>query len=110
MTATGADTALYTGSAAVTANLTTGFATGQGADVLLGVESLTGSGAGDRLTGSAAPNTLVGGTGGDVLLGLAGNDALNSRDRVNRNDALDGGAGRDTCTTDATERAVRNCP
>ena len=108
--ATGTDTVLYSGPAAVTANLTTGFATGQGADVLLGVENLSGSGANDRLTGSAVPNTLVGGAGGDVLLGLAGNDALNSRDRVNRNDTLDGGPGRDTCTTDATEKAVRNCP
>ena len=106
----GLDTGLYTGATAVTANLTTGFATGHGSDVLLGVENLTGSGANDRLTGSALPNVLVGGAGADALFGLAGNDTLNSRDRVNGNDSLDGGTGTDTCTRDATERSVRNCP
>lgn len=106
----GADTTLYTGTQPVAANLTTQFATGVGSDVLLGIESLNGSSAGDRLTGSAAANVLVGGAGSDALSGLGGTDTLNSRDAVNGNDALNGGAGTDRCVTDARERAITSCP
>jgi Tol biopolymer transport system component len=106
----GADTALHSGSAAVRASLTTGFATGVGTDVLLGVENLTGSGANDQLTGSAAANGLVGGGGVDSMFGLGGPDTLNSMDGVPGNDSLDGGAGTDTCITDATEASISSCP
>lgn len=106
----GVDTALYTGTARVTANLTTQFATGVGADVLLGTESLTGSSASDKLTGSAVANVLVGGTGADILSGLGGADTLNSRDGVNGNDTLNGGAATDRCFTDTRERSISSCP
>ncbi len=105
----GNDTAVYPGSNAVVANLTTGFATGVGSDVLLGVENLTGSNANDRLTGSGGANVLVGGKGSDRLFGLGGNDTLNSRDGVNGNDTLDGGTGTDKCITDAKEASIKNC-
>jgi Tol biopolymer transport system component len=106
----GADTALYSGPTAVRASLTTGFATGLGSDVLLGVEHLTGSSANDRLVGSAAANLLVGGGGPDSLFGLAGPDTLNSKDGISGNDTLNGGPGTDTCIRDATEASVSSCP
>ncbi len=106
----GTDTVLYSGTTAVRANLTTEFATGVGSDVLLGVENLSGSSANDRLTGSGAANVLVGGGGADSLFGLAGPDTLNSRDGVNGNDTLNGGAGTDRCVTDARERSITSCP
>lgn len=106
----GADTVLYSGSKAVSANLTTEFASGVGLDVLLGIERLTGSSANDRLTGSPVANVLAGGLGADTLRGLAGADTLNARDGVNGNDTLDGGAGTDRCTTDARERSITGCP
>ncbi len=106
----GTDTALYPGSTRVIASLTTEFAKGVGLDVLLAVENLTGSKANDRLTGSSVTNVLVGGKGADALFGLAGPDTLNSRDGVNGNDTLNGGAGTDRCVTDATEKSVKSCP
>lgn len=95
----GNDTALFPGSKPVKANLTTGFATGAGSDVLLGAENLNGSGAGDRLTGSAASN---------VLVGLGGSDILNVRDG-RAGDTVNGGAGTDNCVRDAGDTA-KNCP
>ncbi len=106
----GVDTALYSGTTAVNANLTTEFATGVGLDVLLSVENLSGSSAGDRLTGSAVANALVGGGGADSMFGVGGNDTVNSKDGVNGNDALNGGAGTDTKTTDATEKSIVGFP
>jgi Ca2+-binding RTX toxin-like protein len=44
----GTDTALYSGTTAVRANLTTQFATGVGSDVLLGIENLSGSSVKDQ--------------------------------------------------------------
>ena len=106
----GSDTVLYSGSTQVIANLTTEFATGVGMDVLLGIENLSGSSANDRLTGSTVANTLVGGKGSDILSGLEGPDTLNSKDAVNGNDTLNGGAGTDTCVTDARESSITSCP
>ncbi len=102
------DTVLYAGTAAVRANLATEFATGVGSDatvvgsdVLLGIENLSGSSAGDRLTGNAARN---------LLLGLGGNDFLDARDGTGGNDKVDGGPGTsDTCRKDAGDTAL-NCP
>ncbi len=106
----GTDNAYYPGSTAVKASLATGFATGVGSDVLLGVENLIGSNANDRLTGSAGANVLIGGQGADALFGLWGADRINSKDGVNGNDTLDGGGGTDTCITDATEASITSCP
>ena len=105
----GADTTLYPGSKPVKANLTKSFATGVGSDVLLGVERLSGSSAGDTLTGSAGANVLVGGKGADKLYGLGGKDLLHSRDGA-RNDTVNGGAGTDKCVTDPKEVSIKSCP
>ena len=104
----GADTALYTGTIPVTANLTTLFATGVGSDSLLGIERLNGSSAGDQLTGSGGANKLVGGAGADEILGLGGKDKLHSRDGA-KNDTVNGGPGTDACTTDIREISIKSC-
>ncbi len=97
----GADTALYAGTTPVRANLSTEFASGVGLDVLLGIENLSGSSAGDRFTGNDARN---------VLLGLGGNDVLDARDGISGNDTVDGGPGAsDTCRRDAGDTML-NCP
>lgn len=46
---------------------------------------------------------------GAALLGLDGKDTLNSRDGVNRNDTVNGGAGDDKCVTDNREAEIRSC-
>jgi len=81
----GIDTAEYVqASGAVTANLTTGQATGaDGTDTLIAIENLTGSDFNDSLTGDGGANVLQGGLGDDWLVGQAGNDTI------------DGGAGLD---------------
>jgi Ca2+-binding RTX toxin-like protein len=71
----GIDTAKFlSGTAGVTANLTSGTATGQGNDTLLNFESLVGSTFADTLTGNNANNTLDGRAGADTMQGLGGND------------------------------------
>jgi Ca2+-binding RTX toxin-like protein len=77
---------------AVTANLTTGTATGQGTDTLQDIENLIGSPHNDKLDGNAGTNTLNGGLGIDGLWGQAGNDTLLGADG---NDTLGGGQGDD---------------
>jgi Ca2+-binding RTX toxin-like protein len=105
----GSDTARFPGPDAVRADLATGFATGVGSDVLIGVDSLVGSSAADRLRGSAGANLLIGGQGADVLYGFDGADRLNSRDGVTGNDTVGAGGGADTCVMDATEASVSGC-
>lgn len=80
----GTDTVLYAGSTRVVANLVTEFARGVGLDVLLGIENLSGSSAGDALTGSTRT--------ANVLNGLGGNDTLKTRDSFD-NDTINGGGG-----------------
>ena len=93
----GTDTASYAGAAAaVIVDLSLSSAQtsgGAGADVLLSIESLIGSGHADQLTGDAANNSISGAAGNDVLNGGDGNDVLSG---VSGNDHLDGGAGIDT--------------
>ena len=90
----GLDVASYAGAGtAITANLATGIATGQGTDVLYGMERATGGLRADRITGTAAANTLTGGAGSDTLNGGGGADSLVGGDG---NDVLNGGAGNDT--------------
>ncbi len=75
----GVDTASFTDATAfVTANLSTGQATGtsSGSDALSNIENLTGSAFDDFLTGNAGANVLTGGAGNDELNGLAGGDTL----------------------------------
>jgi Ca2+-binding RTX toxin-like protein len=112
----GIDTASFArSSSAVRASLVSGFAQMVETNplegvALVGIEDLIGSAEGDTLSGSGASNELVGGGGADKIFGLAGGDTLTSRDGVNRNDTVDGGAGTDRCTTDAAEASVVNCP
>jgi Ca2+-binding RTX toxin-like protein len=86
----GTDTATFAGGPPVGAS--TAGASGQGIDVLSGVENLVGTDGKDRLTGDAGRNVLAGGSANDRLSGKAGKDRLvggKGRDRCN------GGGGRD---------------
>jgi Tol biopolymer transport system component len=109
------DTANFAGSTnPINASLTTGFAVRLGTTPLQGVglaevENVTGSGLDDTIAGSTAANSLTGGAGADTLLGLEGNDRINSRDNKNRNDTVNGGPGKDRCTTDDRELSIRAC-
>jgi Ca2+-binding RTX toxin-like protein len=81
-------------SAAVTADLSSGTATGNGADTLTAIENMFGSGFDDALTGDAGPNKLTGGAGSDTLSGGDGDDTLVGGLAI---DSLDGGNGTDSC-------------
>jgi hypothetical protein len=96
----GVDTVLYPGSTKVVANLVTEFAKGVGMDVLLEIENLSGSNAGDTLTGSTRT--------ANILKGLGGNDTLRTKDGFG-NDTVDGGTGTDSCVKDGGD-AARGCP
>ena len=62
----GTDRASFTSRpAAVTVDLTTGKATGQGTDTLVGIKGVVGSSGADRITGGAAPCELFGSVGDD---------------------------------------------
>jgi len=92
---TGTDMVSYEVSpSAVTANLTTGTATGEGTDTLTGIENLNGSRLNDALTGDAGPNVLHGLAGDDTISGSDGDDTLIGDEGT---DTLDGGNGTDTC-------------
>jgi Ca2+-binding RTX toxin-like protein len=78
----------------VTADLSSGSATGDGTDTLTGIENLFGSRFDDALTGDVAPNKLSGGGGNDTLSGGDGDDTLTGGDGT---DSLDGGNGTDLC-------------
>ncbi|MCZ8159155.1 MAG: calcium-binding protein, partial [Microcystis sp. LE19-196.1B] len=91
----GSDTAVFgAGNNTVNLTLTTGQNTGEGTDVLSGIENLVGGDGDDSLIGNTADNQLDGGTGNDTLEGGAGNDTLN------------GGAGTDTATFGAGNNTV----
>ncbi len=110
----GIDTATFASSpAAVTANLTTNTAVGEGSDTFVDVENLVGSAFNDVFTGNALANVLVGNNGNDRLDGLAGNDVLQGlagndvlRGRAG-NDVFDGGAGIDWAVFDASPAPVQ---
>jgi Ca2+-binding RTX toxin-like protein len=90
----GIDTASYASqTGAVTANLTTGLASGAaGADTLSGIENLIGGSGNDSLTGDGQANQLIGNGGADTLIGNAGADTLGGGAG---NDSIDGGADAD---------------
>lgn len=81
--------------AGVTANLTTGTATGQGTDTLRDIEYIDGSPYADKLDGDANVNWLAGKAGNDSVYGQGGNDNVWGGDG---NDTLGGGDGNDTIT------------
>jgi Ca2+-binding RTX toxin-like protein len=83
----GNDTARYSGSAAVTVDLSIAVAQdtkGHGWDTLVDIENLEGGSGADTLIGNGGDNKLSGSAGSDTLKGGGGNDTL------------DGGSGRNT--------------
>jgi Ca2+-binding RTX toxin-like protein len=87
----GSDTAKYDeGNVGIVVDLSTGAASGGNAqgDVLVSIESLTGSQANDSLTGNDGDNALAGEAGDDVLRGGHGDDVLRGGAGA---DLLDGG-------------------
>ena len=95
----------------VTVDLTLGTASGEGEDVLVGIEDVTGSAHDDVLLGDDAPNRLFSSEGADRIIaaggddwvkGDAGNDTVSAgagNDSVESGDGediVDGGAGADT--------------
>lgn len=73
------DTADYSfGTMGISISLAAGTAHGGDAegDVLIGIENLTGTDAGDVLEGDKGANVLIGGRGNDILIGGAGDDTL----------------------------------
>ena len=91
----GADLVEYTNApGAMTINLTTGTANGDGNDTITNVSDAYGSWAyNDTITGNANNNYLVGWNGADTIRGLDGNDLIQGLDG---NDTLEGGQGNDT--------------
>ena len=76
---------------AVTANLTTGAATGFGG-ALANIVNVRGGSANDKLTGNSKGNILIGGAGNDTLIGGSGRSLLIGGTGV---DTVTGGAGDD---------------
>jgi Ca2+-binding RTX toxin-like protein len=73
----GSDTVSYASAAsAVTVNLSTGSATGDGTDTLSHFENVTGSANNDTITGDSSVNILSGGSGNDTITGGGGADEL----------------------------------
>ena len=98
------DHVFWAGFQPVSADLTTGHATGFGEDTLVGVEELEGGAGSDTLIGDDLGNALFGNGGDDHLEGRGGDDVL---DGSEGNDFLDGGAGtQDRCSNGET---VLNC-
>ncbi|WP_372096669.1 beta strand repeat-containing protein [Tistrella mobilis] len=92
----GTDTAVYDDSAsAVTVDLGAGTGAGGDAqgDVLVSIETVSGSAHADRLTGGDGNDALIGNAGNDVLSGGNGDDLLTGGAGADR---LSGGAGDDT--------------
>ena len=65
----------------------------EGANILINVENVTGTGRDDYLQGSDANEEFRGGAGNDILFGGGGVDTLHGGDG---DDTLNGGAGDDT--------------
>jgi Ca2+-binding RTX toxin-like protein len=91
-------------SAAMTVNLSTGTAVGDGSDTIVNVNDVYGSWSfADWITGNSSSNYIVGWGGNDVLIGLAGNDNLQGYDD---DDTLEGGSGNDTLNGNAGNDTV----
>lgn len=102
----GTDTVSYEfAQSAVTANLATGTASGEGTDTLNGMENLNGSRLNDNLTGDAGSNVLRGLAGDDTLSGGDGDDTLIGGEGA---DTLDGGNGSDTCDGESEVNCERD--
>jgi Ca2+-binding RTX toxin-like protein len=80
---------------AMIVNLVTGFASGQGVDVLSNIEGVVGGIYDDSITGSDGAEYLGGAAGNDSLHGGGGDDQLNGGPG---DDLLDGGSGIDVAS------------
>lgn len=97
----GTDTADFGASAtAVTVNLATGTATGEGTDTLTSIEAVEGSALADSITGDDNNNTISGADGDDTLLGAGGDDLFGYATSANGNDTIFGGDGTDSLRLD----------
>jgi Ca2+-binding RTX toxin-like protein len=100
----GEDTVSFFGAPAVSVNLLTGQATGDGADALANLENAEGGSHGDTLIGHATGNTLTGRGGADSLDGGGGGDEVEGGEGSDTlaggpgNDAFRGGGGADTAS------------
>ncbi|NJS13088.1 MAG: hypothetical protein HC789_23310, partial [Microcoleus sp. CSU_2_2] len=77
----------------VVVNLTTGIATGEGTDSLIGIEDIIAGSGNDSLTGNSGNNVLYGVAGNDFLSGLDGKDYLHGGEG---NNSILGGLGDDS--------------
>jgi hemolysin type calcium-binding protein len=94
----GTDTATYAGAtASVAVDLASGAGSGDGHDLLAGIENVEGSPFDDRLSGDAGPNELDGSGGADTLAGRLGDDVLRGG---SGQDAADFGEGADGVEVD----------
>lgn len=98
----------------IVADLQTGTASGEGSDLLAGVEDLTGSAGDDVLTGTAAANSISGLGGTDLLLGKGGADTLLGGDgedylAASTGSLIDGGEHTDTCEPGPGSVATISC-
>ena len=99
----------YQGSSGpVSADLSSGVASGEGRDILSGLEGLTGSNSDDVLVGDPQSNFLRGGnfyvqdSGADTLRALEGDDVIAFADGVG-DDSGYGGPGQDDCQADPSD-------
>ena len=102
----GTDTADYSNSSPVTANLNTGKVSEGSSGVednLLNIENIITGGGGDLLIGNSANNLLNAAGGNDTVYGGAGNDTLMG---VGGADKLYGGSGSDTLYFDAAANTI----
>lgn len=89
--------------AAVSVNLAAWTGSGEGDDVLVGVETVLGSRYADTLVGSERADVLAGGGGDDTLKGVGGNDWLYGLAGA---DLIDGGDGTDVVSYGLAPAAV----
>jgi len=88
----GFDTADYSSASAMTINMLTGIAAGDGTDSLNSIEQILGSAFADNITGNGAVNWLQGNDGNDTLRGGGSHDKLYGGNGL---DQLYGDAGKD---------------
>ncbi len=101
----GGDTADFASAGgAVRIDLATGRGSGQGADTLSAIESVSGSSFADAITGDAGANVLNGNGGDDAIQAAAGDDVANGGAG---DDELGGGAGDDTVSGGTGADALR---
>jgi len=106
-----------TSGSAINANLLTGNTTGDGTDLLVGIENITGTSGDDTFVASSANNTINGGVSGndtvsylgagDVVINLASQTATGSgSDNFVSIENATGGAGNDTITGSAADNVL----